>query len=111
MPIPVSTFDWIRPHDESGPLNLFSAANVASLLKPGDRLFGSASVTCPECPRGRTFIVYIVWEKGGWFAEIENEKSGKIIIPSNFLKETRDEYFKTLETTVPTQSRIPISEK
>src|SRR5437867_4452348 len=52
LPIPVSTFDWIKPHQEGGPQNLFSGANVAPLLKPGDRLFGSASVNCPNCVRG-----------------------------------------------------------
>jgi hypothetical protein len=30
--IPVSTFDWIRPHEASGPQSLFFAPQVASLL-------------------------------------------------------------------------------
>jgi len=80
-------------------------------LKEGNRLFGSASVVCPECARGRTYIVYIVWGDSGWFSEVENEKSGKIIIPPNFLKTSRIEYFKALEAAVPAQSRMAIGKR
>ena len=111
LPIPVSIFDWIKPHEEGGPQNLFSSPLVAPLLKPGNRLFGSASVDCPECVRGRTYVVYIVLGSGGWFSEMETEKSGDILIPKNFLKESREEYFKSLEAAVPVASRLPIAEK
>lgn len=111
LPIPVSTFDWIRPNSEGGPQNIFSSPTVESLLSPGNRLFGSASVCSPESIRGRTYIVYIVWGKNGWYAEVENEKSGKILIPHNFSKDNRDEYFRTLETLAPVQLRIPINNK
>lgn len=111
LPIPVSTFDWIKPHDEGGPQNLFDGSLVAPLLKPGNQLFGSASVTCPECARGRTYVVYIVWGEGGWFSEIESETSGKILIPPNFLQPSRSEYFKALEAMVLVQSRMPIGER
>jgi len=84
LPIPVSTFDWIKAHDEGGPQGLFHGPLVAPLLKPGNRLFGSASVACPECIRGRTYIIYIELGNGGWFSEVENETSGQIIIPPNF---------------------------
>jgi hypothetical protein len=69
------------------------------------------SVLCPECSRGRTYIVYIVWGKSGWFSEVENEKTGKLIIPANFLKEAREAYFKALEAAVPEKSRIPIAQR
>lgn len=108
LPIPVSTFDWIRPNNEGGPQNLFDALPVKLLLKPGDRLFGSASVCSPDCIQGRTYIIYIVWGKSGWFAEVEEEKSGNILIPPNFLKASRDLYFKTLEGMISVNSRIPI---
>lgn len=107
LPIPVSTFDWIKPHDEGGPQNLFSTPTVAPLLKLGNRLIGTASVSCPECPRGRTYLVYVIWGSGGWFSEVEDEQSGKLILPGNFLKEGRERYFKHIET-VPAESRIPI---
>jgi hypothetical protein len=31
LPIPVSTFDWIKPHDEGGPQNLFNTPLVCPL--------------------------------------------------------------------------------
>lgn len=111
LPIPVSTFDWLKPRDEGGPQDLFNGPLVAPLLKTGNRLFGSASVDCPACARGRTYIVYIVWGEGGWFSEVENGKSGRIIIPPNFLKDSREKYFKTLEATIPEISRLPIGER
>ena len=108
LPIPISTFDWVRPHDESGPENLFGAETVAPLLKPGNRLFGSASVLCPECIRGRTYIIYIIWGESGWFSELESERSGDVLTPSDFHKETREQYFKQLEALVPEASRKQI---
>jgi len=111
LPIPVSTFDWIKPQSEGGPQNLFGSELVAPLLKSGDKLFGSASVSCPECVRGRTYIVYIVWGQGGWFAEVENEKSGSVIVPPNFLKESRLAYFEILPKVISDQMKVPIGPK
>jgi hypothetical protein len=108
LPIPISTFDWLKPSTVSGPLDLFNSPLVAPLLKPGNRLFGSASVNCPQCARGRTYIVYVTWGSGGWFAEMEDVKSGEVIIPQNFMKETRERYFKAIDAAVPAQSRTPI---
>ena len=84
---------------------------VLRLLKPGDRLLGSAAVNCPECERGRTYIVYIVWGEGGWFSEVKDETSGRILIPKNFLKETREAYFTNIEAEVPEAARMPIQER
>jgi len=110
LPIPIQVFDWLRAHSEGGPENLFNTPSVTPLLKPGNRLFGSASVDCPTCSRGRTYIVYIVWGQGGWFSEVENEKSGDLIVPKNFLRETREMYFKQLEALIPKNSRLLIGE-
>jgi hypothetical protein len=108
LPIPVSTFDWIKPHNEGGPQNLFNTRIVSPLLKQGNRLFGSVSLDCPKCKRGRTYIVRITWGVGGWYAEIETGTPGKLLIPPNFLKDSRTKYFKALEAAVPEQSRISI---
>ena len=108
LPIPVTTFDWLRPNDESGPTSLFDTPLVAPLVKKGDRLFGSIGITCPTCSLGRTYIVYIVWGTGGWFAEIEDPKAGAVIIPTNLHREFRDKYFDALDATVPSEKRIPI---
>lgn len=110
LPIPVQTFDWLKGYDEGGPQNLFSSPLVAPLLKPGNRLFGSASVNCPTCTRGRTYIVYIVWGEDGWFSEVEAEKSGKALVPATvpFSRDSREKYFAALEAMVPEQARLPI---
>ena len=108
LPIPTSTFDWLRGHTEGGPQNLFGTPTVAPLLKSGNRLFGSATVDCPQCSRGRTYIVYIVLGKGGWLSEVKNETRGRILIPPNFLKETREKYFKFLEAAARPKMRTPI---
>jgi hypothetical protein len=109
LPIPTGSFDWITPHDEAGPEGLFNDPSVAQLLKPGNRLFGSAAINCPKCARGRTYVVYIVWGEGGWVSEIENEQPGRAIAPPSFLKESRYEYFKALEAVISAQSRKPIA--
>ena len=108
LPIPVAAFDWLRPHTEGGPQILFGLPGVAPLVKKGDRLFGSASVICPECTRGRTYIVYMVFGQGGWFSEIDSVSSGVPISPRNFSRDTRESYFKEIEGMAPPQSRIPI---
>lgn len=107
LPIPTNTFDWIKPHAESGPEDLFGIPSVAQLLKPGDRLFGSVSVGCAECARGRTYVVYIVWGESGWYSEVGNEQSGDLIVPIDFSKASRINYFKSLEA-IPAESRTPI---
>jgi hypothetical protein len=111
LPIPVSTFDWLKPHQEGGPQNLFGSATVAPLIKEGNHLFGSASVDCPSCSRGRSYIVSIVYGDGGWVAEVESEKSGNLFIPPNLRKETRDDYFKRLQERISPDSRIPITKR
>lgn len=111
LPIPVGTFDWIKPHNQGGPQNLFDTPSVSPLLKQGDRLFGSVSLDCPECERGKTYIVYIDWGNSGWYAEVPDESSGKLFIPSSFLQESRIRYFQTLEAAVPKQSRISIGDQ
>jgi hypothetical protein len=110
LPIPIMEFPWLRPHEQGGPLNLFGSPSVAPLLKPGNQLFGSAAVICADCARGRTYIVRIVWDEGGWFTEVEHIKSGTPFKPlhSNFSKEGRIAHFKALEMMDLPQSRTPL---
>src|SRR5208282_3227381 len=108
LPIPSSSVDWIKPHDEVGPTSLFGTPIIAPLLSAGNRLFGSAMVDCATCARGRTYIVYIVLGEGGWFSEINKNHPGKLLVPHNFSKETREAYFGLLDSLVPRSARIPI---
>jgi hypothetical protein len=109
LPIPTETFDWLRGHGESAPLGLFNSSLVSPLLKDSNRLFGSATVDCPTCARGRTYVVYIVWGHGGWFSELEKEKRGGFLYPSN--KDSLEQFFKALEAAAPENKRLPIQER
>lgn len=110
LPIPVSIFDWLKGHDEGGPQNLFDNPTIIPLLKSGNRLIGSASITCPNCERGRTYLIYIVWGEGGWYSELEGEKSGHIVAPLKFEREALNSYFGLIESAVPAEKRVPISD-
>jgi len=110
LPIPTQTFDWLRPGDNGGPQNLFSEPTVSPLLKPGNRLLGSASVLCPTCDRGHTYIVYIVWGERGWFYEVKDERSGHLILPRKFSKEAMEGYRRELEAMIPEGEKVQIGE-
>jgi len=90
LPIPTAIFDFIMPHSTGGPQDLFSAQ--VPLLHQGDRLIGSASVSCPDCARGHTFIVYIVWGQGGWFTEALDKTGGEVLMPKRFTKSNITNY-------------------
>ena len=106
LQIPTGTFDWLKGHSEGGPNTLFTAS-ISSLLKPGDKLYGSATINCPTCVRGRSYLVYIEWGKGGWMAET-NDPKGMLIIPAKNTPEGRMGYFQQIEQAVSANQRIPI---
>lgn len=109
LPIPISTFDVLRPHTASGPESMFQAVMNAGYVKNGNRLIGSIGVVCPECGRGHSYFVYIVWGQGGWFTEIPDSKEGEVTVPRRITKETLDAYFKSIEQ-IPEALRRPIPE-
>lgn len=114
LPIPVSTFDMLRPHTSSGPESLFQPSVNAGYIKPGNRLIGSIGVICPTCSRGHTYVVYIVWGKEGWYAEVPqyNDKQlneGQVVVPRRITKENLDQFFKSIEQT-PKSERHQIKE-
>jgi hypothetical protein len=107
LPIPVSTLGWVKPDDESGPINLFDDPHVTELLSPGDRLFGMAAVTCVPCRRGRTYVLSMIWGESGWYSE--TEASGEALLPGFQTKEALDGYFRSLEELAPLNSRNDIA--
>jgi hypothetical protein len=109
LQIPTTAFSFIKPHSQAGPIDVFG--RVSSALKRGDRLFGSAVVDCPECEKGKTYIVYIVWGVGGWFAEVKSEYAGQLIVPIKPSPETFPSFFASLENLVPVNARIPIGKR
>lgn len=110
LPIPVKTFDWLRPHTRGGPIGLWGFPGVAALAEPGSRLFGSASVICPDCKRGRTYWVFVKFGQNGWYAELQDETSGAIKIPRGVKTEQLKAALERFMLTIPESDRVPIGE-
>lgn len=106
LQIPVQTFDWLKGNSESGAEDVFS--RVQAQIKPGDRLFGSAFVDCPECSKGRTYFLVITFGQGGWFSEMSSAKTGGPATPITFSQAGLDAYFAAIER-VPENERMPIT--
>lgn len=107
LPIPVATFDFLRPHAIGGPQNLFNTPLVLPHVKTGQRLAGSASVICPECGRGHTYLLHIIFGQGGWYTEVLDKKEGELIYPHHFTKELVASFYNEIYQ-VPELSRISI---
>jgi|GEM_PF-4166607 len=97
LPIGVTTFDWIGPHESGGPQRIF---DPAFNLKEGDHIIGSMAASCPDGQRGHTYLVSIVWGKGGWSVELEKERSGSLVFPKGKLTpESLSTFAKQIEMT------------
>lgn len=108
LQIPVSTFDFIRPYSKGGP-QVILGAPVSNFIKAGDHLVGSASVICPDCTRGHTYVVSIIVDSGGWFAEIDNIIDGSLVIPPRLTKQLVIEYAKQIDS-IQLKDRIVITD-
>jgi hypothetical protein len=106
LPISVQTFDFLRPKATGGPQTLFDER----LIKPGQRLFGTVSVVCPDCQRGRTYFVHITWGEGGWYTEIADRTEGELVIPHHFTKELVQKYYTESLALIPDNVRNAIPE-
>jgi hypothetical protein len=71
LPIPSAKADFVRAHSGAGPYNLFTP--VINVLKEGNKLFGFATVTCPDCLGVNSYWVYLIWGKDGWVSEIHGQ--------------------------------------
>jgi hypothetical protein len=110
LPIPIQTYDVLRPHTSGGFQGIFLDSLNADYIKPGNRLAGSVSVVCPTCSRGHTYVVYITWGKGGWYAEAPQTQKlteGELLVPKPITKENLEAYFKLIEQ-IPASQRHPI---
>jgi hypothetical protein len=106
LQIPVGTFDFVRAGQFGGPENLFGP--VESILHPNDRLFGSAAVSCPLCARGRTYWVYIVWGRGGWYWEVPEARDGGMRVPANFANIDLGDFAAAVIAQIPERERVAI---
>ena len=110
LPIRAQTIDFIKPHHFSGPMDLFDQFVEPGIVKPGTRLFGSVSVDCADCVRGRTYWVYIEFGRGGWYAEIPGETSGEMMFPRTVSATAVRELEDTEINSIPAEQRITIPE-
>lgn len=112
--IPFSQMKWLKPKQSSGRTLLLSE-QISQSIKRGDRILGSISIDCSDCERGRTYLVYIEYGKGGWIAEDKNEKSGSLRFPVKDNRpdattlEARNRYFDFIKS-IPDSIRVPISD-
>jgi hypothetical protein len=110
LPIPVSSFDWLKGHAESGAQSLFDSQLVKPLVKAGDHLLGSAVVMCAACPAGHTYVVSIVMGSGGWYTKDKESTDGNLLVPSNFHKDVREAFLAGLQSMVPGPKRVLIDD-
>jgi len=110
LPIPVTSFGWLKGHTESGAQALFENQLVKALIKPGDHLLGSAVVMCAACTIGHTYVVNIMFGTGGWYAEDKESTDGNLLVPSNFHRDIREAFLAGLPSVVPENKRIQIGD-
>jgi hypothetical protein len=108
LQIPAGTFDFLSVGTSSLPIELFERPGVSALVKKGDKIFGSASVHCPLCKRGHTYVFSIEYGEGGWYGEVAKIMDGNIVIPgdSNHIVEAAQEF----EKLITEQDRIEIND-
>jgi hypothetical protein len=110
LSIPATKAEFLRPHLTSGPINLFDLPAVASHVTKGDRICGSAVVSCPDCPRGHSYIVYIEFGRTGWYFDIENYKDAQLYIPMNGTQSAVIGYCEGIRKKVSVSERLPIKD-
>jgi len=111
LKVPTSGPDFIRPHSVDGLPSVLFGSLALPYLKAGDRIFGTISLLCPECKRGRTFLIFIVWEKGGWFSELTDIDDGKGYLPPKGQKYWNVDVVNQITDSIPTSSRIEIKDR
>jgi hypothetical protein len=77
--IPIGTFDFLRPHDQGGPLNLFDSPAVLHTVHEGDKMFGWIQISCPLCLLTHYFYAYIDFGHTGWYAEVTKDRHEQIV--------------------------------
>jgi hypothetical protein len=103
LPIPasVASGDFLRPNQKYLPRPIVSTfPAVKQLVKPHDRVFGTAVVSCPGCIKDRRYVVFFKNGEGGWYCESTTMPETNHLIPI-----TSDA---DLEKIAPSKNRILI---
>ena len=80
--------------------------NGGKQLVDGDVLIGSLALDCPTC-KGNTYIVYLVWNEGGWFSSVINENGG-LLLPKGMSKAAVDNFLTYALVEVRPEHKQPI---
>lgn len=104
LQLPADKAEWMKPHTQTPPMDIFDINGVASRIQTGDKLVGSAVIDCVDCV-GETYAIYIVWGSGGWYAK--RPYGGKLMVP-RFGSRQAIQAFAKIFDSVPTNKRIPI---
>jgi hypothetical protein len=107
-PIRSSTFDFLRAHAPSIPQSLSAEPGFFNIVKPGDRLYGSAIVDCPECKRSRTYFVYLKWGESGWYSLDKNAPQGQVQRPGSQSAQDTAAFVRLVES-VPPSARVAVT--
>ena len=102
--IPSFKDGWIKPKENSGPYFLFIRGREP---RAGDRLFGIARTTCPDCPTERMYWIYMIYREGGWYSELQKGKPSRSILESIFGK-PKDVQDSIIGAAIPVNVRMPI---
>jgi hypothetical protein len=104
--IPVNMGDYLRPGEFWGPNQFMGIDAVKSVVKPGDRIFGSVQVSCPTCVKNRGYWVYIKSGEGGWYFEQDGPTTR--IANLDAARKIAADFDNFINTTFPQSERILI---
>jgi hypothetical protein len=106
LKIPTQMGDYIRPGESWGPNELMGIDAVKSVVKHGDRIVGSVSISCPTCMKTRGYWVFIKAGDGGWYAE--QEGSPKAIANRAAAEKLASNFDAYADILAPKSKRTPI---
>jgi hypothetical protein len=70
-PAKIETGDFLRPKTSFMASSIVSTfPGVQSIVKPNDRIFGLATVSCPNLLKDRQYWLYFAVGSGGWYCEV-----------------------------------------
>jgi len=106
LPIPTNLVnDYVKPHVGLGNFAVLNDLTM-QYVKPGDKLFGMATISCMNCPGDRTIWLY--WEvgHGGWIAPFSHQNIGNGPFKGPSLSNEQIDFW--LSKFVHPNARIPI---
>jgi hypothetical protein len=73
IPVRVLSDDYVRPGETAGNEDLLR--NFMGHIRPGDVIWGVATITCINCEKQRAYYIHWKAGTGGWYAEADDPNS------------------------------------